>query len=387
MRIGSMVAAGAIAGALLVPAGSAAAAYTPSCNSGVVAPQLCTLVTTIVASSFGPRETGYTGGHLRALASSDRIPGNCATPDVNFNTEEYVGTIDGTVRGFPVHGSLYTLLDRCLDTPSYIIGSSSAFRGIIPTGPRISPNHYRSWRSLIGNLSVAAHLTDQDIRFEMLWRISIQDCRWAGDFAYCQRVYDESTDWNGCSPSCGVHGTITLRNTGVRLDGTGTAYQRRWSSYDKSELTTKQVRYVEDGSISGHWARLGLGWSDQPPGSGDDAQATFAAAPEGRGWRVQVAGTPYSPTADQKVRDTLRDGATANESHFTDFSRYADPGPRGLDQLADQGWIPAPRVSMRVVVGGGEEYCLDASHALFPRRAWRIRSHGHEAYRPVHGAC
>lgn len=254
----------------------ATAVYTPSCATGTVAPQLCTLVTTIAGSTFGPRDTGSSSAHLVRRTPAEN-PQPCSDSAQAIPREEYAGNASGTVRGFPgTRSTLRTRLTGCRDGV-LLIESTATGRGSF-----VTPSGHR--RILDYQLSASAFRLSPNAGFqlELNWSTKIRDCFPADTTTQCTTIYQEMTPFCEFSPPCSTKGPLTLRGTGVGADLSGQADVRRSSS---SNTRRETFRYAVNGSVSGRWSRLHLAWSD----GGGVRNLGVASAPESSGWRVQPA--------------------------------------------------------------------------------------------------
>ena len=110
---------------------SAEAAYVPSCNDGVVMPQLCTLATAVATSSFGPRDTGILTGSTFPAHLVQHRPAGCSGPAIP--PQEFGTSIAGRLRGYQVLGGTMLQLGGCLDGPT-TLDSETDLRGSAPLG-------------------------------------------------------------------------------------------------------------------------------------------------------------------------------------------------------------------------------------------------------------
>lgn len=257
---------------LVLPlAPAASATYTPSCLDGTVAPQLCTLVTTITGSTFGPRDTGSSTAHLRRQAPTGD-PRPCEDPSQAFSREEYGGTAVGTVRGFPTtRSTIVTRLGGCRDGV-LLIESSATGRGTFQT---------RAGRLRILDYTLHASTfrvsPNAGFQLDLMWSTKIRDCSPPAN-TQCTTIYQEMTPFCEFTPGgCRTTGPLTLRGTGVAADMAGQASV--WRS--GRPPTTERFRYAVQGSVSGRWGRLHLAWRQ-----GEVHNLGVATAPESTGWRV-----------------------------------------------------------------------------------------------------
>lgn len=92
---------------------------------------------------------------------------------------------------------------------------------------------------------------------------------------------------------------------------------------------------------------------------------------------------------DSAMKSALKDAATANESYFTEHSTYvtlAGTQTTG-DELNLEGWNPSEKVTLAVVSGSANGYCMSATHSSYSGRTWFITSAGAQAGAPSTTAC
>jgi type IV pilus assembly protein PilA len=63
---------------------------------------------------------------------------------------------------------------------------------------------------------------------------------------------------------------------------------------------------------------------------------------------------------EANARSDLRNAAVAQESYFTDNDTYLDAGEEA--SLEDEGFNPSANVTLEILSGGTESYCMSAVH-------------------------
>lgn len=92
------------------------------------------------------------------------------------------------------------------------------------------------------------------------------------------------------------------------------------------------------------------------------------------------------------LKSQLKSAALAQEEHLTDVGEYAVPGPIGLADLAEQGFVLTSGVVLTIVdddmADNGRGYCLRAHHETLPAADdWYYASTGSHAGRLTQIAC